>query len=144
MLLRVRGFRLRVARTVPNSPRPGSRLAMPDKLYPVTGGGVEAAEMVKVEDDALDPGEIVVGLKTQDRPAGAVQESAIGPLNPPTTLAPIIRLADPPGATVTLWAERLREKPGPATAAAGTRLAKTLVVLPPLGKLGWLPPPAVR
>jgi len=32
MLLRVSGLRLRVARTVPNSPRPGSRVAMPDKL----------------------------------------------------------------------------------------------------------------
>jgi hypothetical protein len=49
---------------------------MPGKLYPVAGG-VEVAEMVKVEDDALDPGEIVVGLKAQVRPAGAAQESAI-------------------------------------------------------------------
>ena len=32
MLLRVSGFRLRVARTVPNSPRPGNKAAMPDKL----------------------------------------------------------------------------------------------------------------
>jgi len=100
--------------------------------------------MVKVEDDALDPGEIVVGLKAQLTPAGAAQESMIWPLNPPTALAPIIRLAEPPGMTVTLWAERFREKPGPLTAAAGTRLENTLVVLPPAGKLGWLPPPAVR
>ena len=100
--------------------------------------------MVKVDDDPLDPEEIVVGLKAQVRPAGAAQESVICPLNPPTALAPIIRLAEPPGMTVTLGAERLREKPGLPTAAAGTRLAKTLVVLPPGGKLGWLPPPAVR
>src|SRR3984893_19261581 len=100
--------------------------------------------MVKVEDDALDPGEIVAGLKTQVTPAGAAQESVIWPLNPPTALAPIIRFAEPPGMTVTLGAERLKEKPGLPTAAAGTRLANTLVVLPPAGKLGWLPPPAVR
>jgi hypothetical protein len=36
-----------------------------------------AAEMVKVEDDALDPGEMVVGLKAQLRPAGAEHESEI-------------------------------------------------------------------
>ena len=40
-------------------------------------GGVVAAEMVKVEDDALDPGEMVVGLRPHVRPAGAVQESEI-------------------------------------------------------------------
>jgi hypothetical protein len=33
--------------------------------------------MVKVEDDALDPGEIVAGLKTQVTPASAAQESVI-------------------------------------------------------------------
>jgi hypothetical protein len=33
--------------------------------------------MVKVDDAALDPGEIVEGLKAQDRPAGAEQESEI-------------------------------------------------------------------
>jgi hypothetical protein len=47
--------------------------------------------MVKVEDDALEPGEIVVGLKAQLRPLGAVQESGIGLLNPPAALALIIR-----------------------------------------------------
>src|ERR1700687_4151161 len=100
--------------------------------------------MVKVDDDPLDPEEIVVGLKAQGRPAGAAQESATWPLNPPTALALIIRLAEPPGVMVTLWAERLREKSGLPTAPAGTRLANTLVVLPPAGKLGWLLPPAVR
>jgi hypothetical protein len=40
-------------------------------------GGVVAAEMVKVEDEALDPGEMVVGLKPQVRPASAEQESEI-------------------------------------------------------------------
>jgi hypothetical protein len=49
---------------------------MPYKLYPVTGG-VETAEIVKVEDDALDPGEMVEGLKAQLRPEGAAQESVI-------------------------------------------------------------------
>jgi len=77
MPLRVSGFRLRVARAVPNSPRPGSRVIMPYKLYPVTGGGVETTEIVKVEDDALDPGEMVEGLKAQLRPDGAAQESVI-------------------------------------------------------------------
>src|SRR5580704_19126336 len=46
--------------------------------------------------------------------------------------------------TVALEADRFNEKPGPLTATAGTRLANTAVVLPPLGKLGWLEPPAVR
>jgi hypothetical protein len=51
-------------------------------------------------------------------------------LNPPTAAALIVRLAEPPGATVALWAERLREKFAVPTAAAGTRLANTLVALP--------------
>jgi len=38
--------------------------------------------MVKVDDDPLDPEEIVVGLKTHVRPAGAAQERATWPLNP--------------------------------------------------------------
>src|ERR1700758_106611 len=71
MLLRVSGFCLRVVRRVPNSPRLGSRAAMP---YPPIGG-VEVAETVNVEDDALDPGEIVEGLKAQVRPAAAEQLS---------------------------------------------------------------------
>src|SRR5271163_4329900 len=100
--------------------------------------------MVKVEDDALDPGEMVVGLKAQVRPAGAAHDSVISPVNPPTALALIMRLAEPPCPTVAFWAERLREKFGLPTAAAGTRLANTLVVVPPAGKLGWLLPPAVR
>jgi hypothetical protein len=33
--------------------------------------------MVKVEDDALDPGEIVAGLRAQVRPVGEEQESEI-------------------------------------------------------------------
>src|ERR1700688_1415620 len=53
-------------------------------------------------------------------------------------------MAEPPVITVALGAERLSEKFEPATAAAGTRLANTAVVLPPAGKLGWLEPPAVR
>ena len=39
-------------------------------------GGVDAAEMVRVEDE-VPPGEMVVGLKAQVRPAGAVQVSEI-------------------------------------------------------------------
>jgi len=100
------------------------------------------AEMVKVEDDSLDPGEIVVGLKAQVRPAGAAQESVIWPVNPPAALALTMRSAEPPCATVAFWAERVKEKFAP-TAAAGARLAKTAVELPPVaGKLGWpaLPP----
>jgi hypothetical protein len=99
--------------------------------------------MVKV-DVALDPGVIVVGLKVQVRPEIEEQLSEIGLLNPPTPAALIMRLAEPPGVTATLWAERLKEKFGLPTAAEGTRLANTLVVLPPVGKLGWLLPPAVR
>ena len=97
-----------------------------------------------MEDGALEPGEIVEGLKAQVRPAAAEQLSEICPLNPPTALALTITLAEPPGVTVALCAERFREKFGPPAAAAGTRLANTLVVLPPVGKLGWFPPPAVR
>jgi hypothetical protein len=40
-------------------------------------GGVEATENVNVEDDALDPGEIVEGLREQVEPAGAEQVSEI-------------------------------------------------------------------
>ena len=46
-------------------------------LGALAGGGIAAAEMVSVEDDALDPGEMVAGLKAQLRPAGAAQESVI-------------------------------------------------------------------
>lgn len=99
--------------------------------------------MVKVEDE-VPPAEIVVGLKEQVRPAGAVQVSVIWLLNPPTAAALTVRFAEPPAVTVVLGAERLREKPGVETAVAGTRLANTLVVLPPEGKLGWLAPPAVK
>src|SRR6266853_2867466 len=99
--------------------------------------------MVKV-DVALDPGVIVVGLKAQVSPEIEEQLSEIGLLNPPTPAELIMRFAEPPGVTDTLWVERLNEKFGPPTAPDGTRLANTLVVLPPPGKLGWLLPPAVR
>ena len=95
-------------------------------------------------DVALDPGVIVVGLKAHVRPKTEEQLSEIGLLNPPTAAALIMRLAEPPGVTDTLWAERLKEKFWPVAAAAGITLANTLVVLPPAGKLGWLLPPAVR
>src|SRR5579872_53144 len=138
---RVSRFTFR-ARAVPNKPKPGSN-PTPIKPYPVTGGGAAAAVTVKVDDAALDPGEIVVGLNAQVTPAGAVQVSEISPLNPPTALALTIKVAEPPAATVALWAERFSEKLGLPAAVAGTRLANTAVVLPPEGKLGWLPPPAV-
>src|SRR5580698_8578707 len=54
VFLRVNSFRLRVVKMVPNKPRLGSRRPMCVMLYPFAGG-VEAAEMVKVEDAALDP-----------------------------------------------------------------------------------------
>jgi hypothetical protein len=38
---------------------------------------VEAAETVNVEDAALDPGEMVEGLREQVRPVGAEQASEI-------------------------------------------------------------------
>ena len=72
-------------------------------------------------DDALAPGEIVEGLKAQVRPAAAEQLSEICPLNPPTALALIMRLAEPPGVTVALWAERLREKSGAADRSRGNK-----------------------
>src|SRR5580698_5007706 len=100
------------------------------------------AEMVRVDDDSLDPGEMVAGLNAQLRPAGAAQESVIAPVNPPTALALTMRSAMPPCATVAFWAERFKEKFA-LVAAAGTRLAKTAVELAPaVGKLGWpaLPP----
>ena len=58
--------------------------------------------MVRVEDEALDPGEIVEELKAQLKPAGAEQVSEIWRLNPPTAAALTVRLAEPPGATVVL------------------------------------------
>ena len=76
MLFRLSSFFLRVVIRVPNSPRPGSNSPIRGALYPV-GGGVETAEMVKVEDAALDPGEMVEGLKAQFNPAGAEQVSVI-------------------------------------------------------------------
>src|SRR5882724_2942353 len=139
-LLRV-SLRLPAVRTVPNSPRPGSR-AMPSVEKP-EGGGVAAADMVRVEEGA--PAVIVVGLNEQVMPAGATQLRLIGLLNPPTAAAPTMMLAEPPRVTVALWAEKFSVNPGPGAAAAVVMLAKALVALPPGGKLGWLAvPPAVR
>jgi hypothetical protein len=59
-------------------------------------------ETVNVEDDSLDPGVIVVGLSVQVRPEGAVQESVIGSLNPPTELALIVKFAEPAAGRLTL------------------------------------------
>src|ERR1700728_3129673 len=99
--------------------------------------------MVSVEEAAVDPGEIVEGLRAQVRPEGAEQVSVISPLNPPTAAALTMTSADAPGATVVLAAERFKENPGLPAAAAGVRLANTAVALPPAAeKLGWpaLPP----
>jgi len=93
--------------------------------------------MVNVEADALDPGEIAEGLTTHVIPVGAEQERVIWPLNPPTELALIFSVAEPPRITVVLWAVRLKEKSGALAAAAGARLANMAVALPPVvGKLG--------
>ena len=64
---------MRVVKTVPNRPRAGSIPVNPGMRrapYPPVGG-VDAAEMVKVEDE-VPPGEIVEGLREQVRPEGAV------------------------------------------------------------------------
>ncbi len=74
-LLRVSGFRLQVAKNVPNSPKPGNKTNRP-AWYP-PGGGTAAAETVKVDDDALPPGEIMEGLKAHVRPETPEQESKI-------------------------------------------------------------------
>jgi hypothetical protein len=100
-----------------------------------------AAEIAIVDVEALDPGEMLAGLRVQVRPLGAVQESEICPLNPPDAVALIMRLVEPPGTTIALMGERLNEK-SPVT--TGAMLAKKAVELPPGGKLGWLSPPAVR
>ena len=107
------------------------------------GGGAAEAETVRVE-LAVDPALMVEGLNAQVRPALAAQLREIGLLNPPTAAALTVTFAEPPEARVTLGLERLSEKFALVTAAAGTTLANTLVVLPPAGKFGWLPPPAVR
>src|SRR5579863_714861 len=107
------------------------------------GGGVAAADTVKVA-PAFDPALIVEGLNAQVSPALVEQLSETGLLNPPTPAALTVTVAEPPWARVTLGLERLSEKFALVTAAAGTTLANTLVVLPPAGKFGWVPPPAVR
>ena len=92
--------------------------------------------IVNVEEAVLDPAEIVAGLKAHVIPATDEQERLICPLKPPAALALIVRFVDPPAVSVALWVERLNEKSGPVAAAAETRLANTVVVLPPAGKLG--------
>jgi hypothetical protein len=89
---------------------------------------VEAADIVSVEDAALDPGEIALGENVQVSPAAGAHESAIWPLNPPTAADPIVRLAVPPGVTVTLWADRLSEKSALCAELAGTSEANRPLV----------------
>lgn len=77
VFLRVNSFPLRVVKIVPNKPSPGSSnpmcVAVP---YPFTGG-IAAAEMVKVEEAVLDPGEMTEGFNLQVNPPGATQVSVI-------------------------------------------------------------------
>src|SRR5579862_5368911 len=134
-LLRLNSFFLRPTKSVPKTPKPGRRVIIAFATYPL-GGAVDAALMVNVDDEALDPGEMLLGLKAHVKPAGAEQDNEICPLNPPAGLALTMTVAEPPCATVALWADRFREKSGLPTAAAGTILANTAVALPPAGKLG--------
>jgi len=76
MLLLPSSFRLRVVNRVPNKPKPGSSSPKRGAWYPLLGG-VEAADIVNVEDAALEPGEMVEGLREQVNPAGAEQVSVI-------------------------------------------------------------------
>ena len=108
----------------------GFELSIPEDVAETRLPTPEELELVR---DVLDPASL------RDREQYATYEERYVLL-----AALTVTLAEPPGATVTLWSERLREKFWLVTAAAGTRLANTLVVLPPAGKLGWLPPPAVR
>jgi hypothetical protein len=96
-----------------------------------------AAETVKVDVVALDPGVIVAGDKAHVNPAGTFEhDSEIGLLNPPTALAPTVSVVDWPGIRVALCAESVSEKSAVVTAAAGTRVANNPEV--------WLLPPAVK
>lgn len=58
--------------------------------------------MVNVEEAVLDPGEIAAGLKAHVIPVTVEQDRLISPLNPPTALALIVRVVDPPDVTVAL------------------------------------------
>src|SRR3984957_18735507 len=83
------------------------------------------------------------GLRAHVTPAGAVHDSVICPLKPPTAAALIIRVVEPPMGTVALCADVLSEKSAAPAAAAGAMAANTAVALPPVaGKFGCpaLPP----
>jgi hypothetical protein len=96
-----------------------------------------AAEIVKVDVAALDPGAIVAGDEEHVTPAGTCEhDSEIGLLSPPTALAPTVIVVDWPGVRVALCAESVSEKSAVVTAAAGTRIANKPEV--------WLLPPAVK
>ena len=68
---------MRVTRTVPKTANPGNKNIPWGAMYPPPLGGALAAAMVRVEDDELDPGDIVAGLKVQVMPASAEQLSEI-------------------------------------------------------------------
>lgn len=91
--------------------------------------------MVSV-DGVVDPGEMVEGLKAQVMPDTEEQDSVIWLLNPPTALALMESVAEPPGATVADCADKLREKSALVTADAGTSVANRPLV--------WFAPPAVK
>ena len=108
-----------------------------------------AAVTVNVDWDVLDPGVMVAGDREQVMPAGWEQDKEIGPLNPPAALAPTVRVAAWPGATVALCAERVSEKSALVTVDAGTSVANKPVVceLPPAVKyrvFGSPVPPAPK
>jgi hypothetical protein len=129
---------LRAAKATPNSPKPenGSQPINIPRPYP-PGGATEAAIMVRLEVETLDPGVIVAGEKLQVTPDGGfVQLNEITPLNPPVALALIDTVVDCPGATVALCAEKANAKSAPVAADAGSNVAnKPLVcVLPPAVK----------
>jgi hypothetical protein len=63
---------------------------------------VDAAVIVKVEEPVLDPGEILAGLKAHVIPVTVEQDRLICPLKPPTALAAMVRVVDPPAVTVAL------------------------------------------
>ena len=94
-----------------------------------------AAFIVSTDEEVLPPGVMVLGLKLQVNPAAGAQESVIWLLKPPTAADPMFSVVDPPAPTVTVGAERSREKSVPAV-AAGTNEPKSPLV--------WLEPPAVK
>ena len=75
--------------------------------------------------DPIPPG-MMVGVENEHvTPAGALQESEIVLLNPPTPLASTMMLTELPRATVALCADRASEKSPVVTVWAGTTAANS-------------------